>query len=61
MSGWFLLLSCFAELSELNANSVDPDQMPHSDLGLLCLSMSLYGTLGLNGLSKGFCYLNHIL
>ena len=32
-----LLLSCFVEISELNANSVDPDQMPHSaasDLGL---------------------------
>ena len=42
MSGWYLLLSCFTEISELNANSVDPDQMPHSvasDLGLHCLPM----------------------
>ena len=44
MSGQFLLLSCFEEISELNANSVDPDQMPHSvasDLGLYCLPMTL--------------------
>ena len=43
-----------SELNELNANSVDPDQMPHSaasDLGLYCLPMSFYGTLGLNGLN----------
>ena len=41
---WFLLLSCSVEISELNANSVDPDQTPHSeasDLGLHCLPMSL--------------------
>ena len=41
---WFLLLLCFVEMSELNANSVDPDQMPQnaaSDLGLYCLQMSL--------------------
>ena len=40
----FLLLSCFVEMSELNTNSVDPDQLPHSaasDLGLYCLPMSL--------------------
>ena len=39
-----LLLSCFIEISELNANSVDYDQTPHSaasDLGLHCLSVSL--------------------
>ena len=45
MSGYFfLLISCFVEISILNANSVDPDQMPHSaasDLGLHCLPMSL--------------------
>ena len=28
VSGWILLLSCFKELSELNANNVDPDQTP---------------------------------
>ena len=35
----------------LNANSVDPDQTPPSaasDLGLHCLTISFYGTLGLN-------------
>ena len=39
-----LLLSCFVEISDLNANGVDPDQMLHSaasDLGLHCLPMSL--------------------
>ena len=39
----FLLISCFVEVCELNANSVDPDQTPRSaasDLGLHCLSMS---------------------
>ena len=33
------------EISELNANSEDPDQTAHSaasDLGLHCLSMSLF-------------------
>ena len=30
VSGQFLSLSCFVEISEFNANSVDPDQMPHS-------------------------------
>ena len=39
----FLLLPCLKENFELNANSVDPDQMPGSsatDLGLHCLPMS---------------------
>ena len=39
----FLLL-CFKEIPVFNANSVDPDQMPHSaasDLGLHCLQKSL--------------------
>ena len=38
----------------LLANSVDPDQTPHSvasDLGLHCLPMSQKWTLGLYGLS----------
>ena len=42
--GKFLLLSCFIEISKLNANSVDPDQTPRSaasDLGLHCLPVSL--------------------
>ena len=44
VSGWFLLLPYFIEIPVLNANSVDPDQMPRSlvsDLGLNCLLMSL--------------------
>ena len=51
MSGKFLLLSCFVEISELNANSVDPDQTPRiaaSDLGLQCLLMSLLWDARLN-------------
>ena len=38
-----LLLSCFVEITKFNANSVDPDQTPHSavsDLGLHYLPMS---------------------
>ena len=30
VSGLFLLLSCFVEISELKENSVGPDQMPRS-------------------------------
>ena len=36
----------------LNANSVDPDQTPHSaasDLGLHCLLIPFYGLLAVNG------------
>ena len=43
-SGLFLLLSCFIEISELNANSINPHQTPYtavSDLGRHCLPMSL--------------------
>ena len=39
-----LLLLYFIEISEFNANSVDPDQTPRSvasDLGLHCLPMSI--------------------
>ena len=39
-----LLLPCFIERPEFNANSVDIDQMPHSaasDLSQHCLPMSL--------------------
>ena len=41
---FIIIMICFAEKSELNANSVDPDQMPQnaaSDLDLHCLPMSL--------------------
>ena len=43
----------FCRNSVFNANSVDPDQTPHSvasDLGLHFLTMSFSGTTGLNGL-----------
>ena len=45
VSGKFLLLSSFVEISYFNANSVDPDQMPRSavsDLGLHWLPIFLY-------------------
>ena len=38
-----LLLLCFIEIPALNAESVDPDKMPHSavcDLGLNCLPIT---------------------
>ena len=38
-----IIIVMFVERFELNANSADPDQMPHSaasDLGLHCLPMS---------------------
>ena len=45
MGVWlFFIIVVFVEISELNANSVDPDQTPHSaasDLDLHCLLMSL--------------------
>ena len=44
MSGQFLLLPCFIEITVFNANSVDPDQTPRSvasDLDLHYLTMSL--------------------
>ena len=42
----------FGEIIVLNANNADPDQTPlsaASDLGLHCLRMALFGTLGVNG------------
>ena len=53
MSGQFLLLLCFIEISELNANSVDPDQMPHS--GSKLFANILFVTLGINGLIYKVC------
>ena len=53
MSDQFQLLPCFIEMSVVNANSVDPDQMPHSavaDLGLHCLPSPIYGMLATNWL-----------
>ena len=61
MSGYFLFFlfffSCFIEISELNAHSVDPDQMPcsaTSDLGLHFCKCPFYGTLGLYDLRNVF-------
>ena len=47
---WYIFIICI-EMSLFNANSVDPDQMPHyvaSDLGLHCLPKSFYGTQDMN-------------
>ena len=35
------IITVFERISELNANSADPDQTPRSDLGLQCLRVSL--------------------
>ena len=37
VSGQSLLLSCFVGISELDAKSADPDQMPLSVASYLCL------------------------
>ena len=50
-----LSLSFFEEISEFNAHSVDPDQMPRSaafDLGLHCLPMSFLWNARFNRLKK---------
>ena len=42
------------KMAKLFANSEDPDQTPHSaasDLGLHCLSVTLYGSPDYNGLN----------
>ena len=42
----FIMLLCFIKVPLINANSVDPDQMLHfgaSDLGWLCLPVTLLG------------------
>ena len=54
------IIVMFVEISELHANSVDPDQMPHSvasDLDLHC-QCPFYGTLGLYGLKGWVLFLN---
>ena len=56
MSDQYLLLSSFVEISELNANGVDPNQTPRSaasDLGLHCLPMSLLWDAGLKWVNLG--------
>ena len=52
VSGHFLLLLCFIEIPETNANSVDPGQMPHSDLDLHCLPP--FGVLQLKWVKDNF-------
>ena len=45
IKGAWSLLSCFVEISEINANSEDPDQTPYSaasDLDLHCLPVSIF-------------------
>ena len=51
---FFLLLSCFVEISGLNANSVDPDQTPQNVWygSSLCANVPFYGALCLNGLTE---------
>ena len=57
-----LLLSCFLEIPNHNANSVDPDQTLHfaaSDLDLHCLQMSILYDARLkcvNTLQKWACF-----
>ena len=43
---------CFIEIPVLDANNVDPDQTPRSDVDLHCLPMTLLGFSRLNGLKK---------
>ena len=53
----------FIEIPVLNANSVDPDQMPHcaaSDLGLHCLPMSLLWDVRLKGVKNMFYFCTKI-
>ena len=53
MPSGFLLLSCFVEISELNANGVDPYQTSRSaasDLALQCFPMSPLWDARLKGL-----------
>ena len=53
---FIITVPCFVEISELKANSVDPDQMPHSvapDLGLHCLPMSLLWDARLKWVKNG--------
>ena len=56
----FLLLSYYVEVSEVNANRVDTDQMLHSaasDLGLQCLPMSLVWDARLKCVKASFLFL----
>ena len=51
---YVFIITTFIEITVINANGVDPGQMPRfaaSDLGLHCLPMFFSGTLGLNELT----------
>ena len=56
---WFLLIPCFKEIPVFNANSVDPNQMPHSaESDRVCtVSVPFFGTLGINGLMMVSCFI----
>ena len=44
VSDYFVILPCLKQIPVFNANSVDPDQTPHSaasDPGLYCLALSI--------------------
>ena len=64
MSGSFFVLPCFIEISVFNANSVDPDQTPHSAASRMrrliwvytVCHCPLYGMLGINGLNYVLLY-----
>ena len=57
----FLLISCFVEISELNVNSVDPDQTPRLIWVNSVWQSPFHETLGLNGLIENrysFCVIH---
>ena len=63
VSGQFLSIPCFLEISVFNANIVDPDQTPHcvaSDLGLRCLLMFLLGGTRHNWFNVSGVYMYNI-
>ena len=55
MSGHFLYLQCFIAIPVLNANSVDPDQMPCSKTSVG--KYPFYGMLDINGLNYVVIYI----
>ena len=54
----FLLLSCFVEMPELNANSVEPDHTPRTLWVYTVCQCPFYGKLGLNGHASDNHFLN---
>ena len=64
VSGYFLLLLCIIEIPVVNANSVDPDQMPHSmasDQGLNCLPITILGLSRLKWVNSHVKKKNHFV